>query len=162
MTSKFNTWCQHVVQYQHLRKRTLVLYFFKSFKCACAATQWLYVWTQPLSGSMSEHSHSVALCLKLYLVLYVMYANRKGTGDTAWMHRLAWAFAGRLSLRQSPEPSLVAYVISTLSHKLASFFSGSFKSCPSINGDNYQKTIKSDRKNASVRTIVYSHIFSHI
>ena len=85
--------------------------------CLNTATQWLYVWTPPLSGSMSEHSHSVALCLKPYLVLYIMCANRKGSGDTAWMHRLAWAIAGRLSLCWLPEPLLVAWAFTgRLSH----------------------------------------------
>ena len=27
---------------------------------------------------------------------YFMFANSEGSGETAWMRRLAWAFAGRL------------------------------------------------------------------
>ena len=30
------------------------------------------------------------------LLPYFMYANREGSGETARMRRLAWAFAGRL------------------------------------------------------------------
>ena len=45
-------------------------------------------------------SHPVARCLifgwTLRILPYFMCANSKGSGETAWMPRLAWAFAGRL------------------------------------------------------------------
>ena len=62
------------------------LWYFSSsvnsfFKRACAAIQW-------------------ARCLifgrTLRLLPYFMCAKSEGSDETAWMHRVAWAFAGRL------------------------------------------------------------------
>ena len=55
-----------------------------------------------LSDPLTMHSHPLkkardaALCLKLPLVPYNMYANNKGSGKTVWMGRLTWALAVRL------------------------------------------------------------------
>ena len=35
----------------------------------------------------------VALCLKLPLTPFIVWANSEGSVETAWMRRLAWAFA---------------------------------------------------------------------
>ena len=37
-----------------------------------------------------------ALCMKFHLVPYIIWANREGSGETAQMRRLAWAFAVHL------------------------------------------------------------------
>ena len=50
------------------------------FKCACAAIQW---------GCMSD-------VWSFRLLPYFMCVNSEGYGETAWMCRLASAFAGRL------------------------------------------------------------------
>ena len=53
----------------------------KFFKHAFAAIQW---------------GQSLALCSKLPQVPCIEWANCKGSGETAWMLRLAWAFAVRI------------------------------------------------------------------
>ena len=53
---------------------------YSFFKHACAAIQW---------------ARYLIFGGTLWL-LYLMYANSKGSGETLRMHRLAWAFVGRL------------------------------------------------------------------
>ena len=43
-----------------------------------------------------NNATSLANCLNSPLVPHTECANSKGSGETAWMHRLAWAFAVRL------------------------------------------------------------------
>ena len=56
----------------------------------------------PVCGSSNAHARcaifatDMRICLKLPQGLYYMSANSKGSGETALMRRLAWAFAGRL------------------------------------------------------------------
>ena len=56
----------------------------------------------PWTHSSNAHAQpsSGARCLifgrTLRLLPYFMCANSEGSGETAWMRRLAWAFAGRL------------------------------------------------------------------
>ena len=46
------------------------------------------------------HSHPVGLdvwfLIGPFVYFHTLCANSKGSGETAWMRRLAWAFAGRL------------------------------------------------------------------
>ena len=52
------------------------------------------------SSNVHAQPSSGARCLifgrTLRLLLYIMYANNEGSGETAQMLRLAWAFAGRI------------------------------------------------------------------
>ena len=43
-------------------------------------------------GSLNGATCST-LCLKLPLVLYIVWVNNEGSGETAWMPRFAWAIA---------------------------------------------------------------------
>ena len=55
-----------------------------------------------LAGSSNAHAQSptgaieMRFCLKFCLGPYYMSGNSKGSGETALMRRLAWAYAGRL------------------------------------------------------------------
>ena len=42
---------------------------------------------------LSSGARPPNLCLKLHLVPYIVWVNSEGSGETAWMCRLAWAFA---------------------------------------------------------------------
>ena len=44
------------------------------------------------SAQPSSRARSVAICLKLPLAPYIVWANSESYGQTAWMCRLAWAF----------------------------------------------------------------------
>ena len=46
---------------------------------------------QPFRGT-----RDLALCLKVPLESLLVWASSKGSGETAWMHRLAWTFAARI------------------------------------------------------------------
>ena len=72
----------------------------KSQKIANCTSYLMRLWH--FSSSLSTHAQqsSGARCLifgwTLRLFPYFMCANSEGSGETARMHRLAWAFAGRL------------------------------------------------------------------
>ena len=46
---------------------------------------------QPFRGA-----RDLALCLKVPLDSLLVWASSGGSGETAWMHRLAWTFADRI------------------------------------------------------------------
>ena len=70
-------------------------------------TKWVVSWDHgtfrlPLTHSSNAHAQPssgarcLIFCWTLRLLPYLMYANSDGSGETARMRRLAWAFAGRL------------------------------------------------------------------
>ena len=58
----------------------------------CPICESLNRYREPLNGAKE-----MDFCMKLPQAHYYKSANSKGSGETALMHRLAWAFAGRLS-----------------------------------------------------------------
>ena len=72
--SLFQTQLSHVMRLWHFSSSVNSF-----FRCTCTAIQWGYVWWT----------------LRLLPYFMCMCANSEGSGETARMCRLAWAFAGR-------------------------------------------------------------------
>ena len=72
------------VHYSQMSQLMRLWYFLSSVNCSNAHVQ-------PSSGA-----RCLIFGLTLHLLPYLMCVNSEGSGESVWMRRLAWAFAGRL------------------------------------------------------------------
>ena len=60
--------------------------------------KWLSFWrfTSKLSWSWASGARCLSFGWTLFLLPFFMCTNSEGCGETAWMRRQAWSFAGRI------------------------------------------------------------------
>ena len=67
-----------------------------SHKFTTLREPFMWLWYFSSSVNSSNRARCLIFSRTLRILPYFMCANSKGSGETVWMRRLAWAFAGRL------------------------------------------------------------------